>query len=61
MYKEIVGHTAVRKSTKLDEIISFLNSQLPNIKEPSDYINAFYFMNRVNDFDLLSRFNKQAF
>lgn len=51
MYKELVGHTAVRKSNKLDEIIALVNERMIEVKEPIDYINYFYFINRIHDFD----------
>jgi len=61
MYKEIVGHTAIRKSSKLEEIIKEVDKRLMDIQDPVDYINVFYFLNRLNDFDLLHRIDRRKY
>lgn len=60
MYKELVGHTAVRKSNKLEEIIALVNDKMYDVKEPIDYINFFYFVIRVHDFDLGYKLHKKT-
>lgn len=59
MYKEVVGHTAVRKSSKVDAIVNEFKKRLMNLKVPEDFVNYNYFMNRLLDFDLQNRIEPQ--
>ncbi len=61
MYKEKVGHTAVRKSTNVDEIIEYMNEQLHLVSDPVDYINYFYFIKKISDFELLHRIKRDVY
>lgn len=55
MYTEMVGHTAVRKSAKVEELLQYVSSKLNQVEDPYDYINYHYFMNRVYDFELVQK------
>ena len=49
----MVGHTAVRKSAKVEELLHHVASKLGEVEDPFDYINYHYFINRVYDFELV--------
>ena len=55
MYKELVGSTAVRKSSKIKEITDEFIKRMDNIKERDDLVNYTYFMVRLHDFDIAHR------
>ena len=55
MYKELVGSTAIRKSSKVKDIIEEFSKRLPNIKDKDDLVNYCYFLVRLHDFDISHR------
>lgn len=52
MYKETVGSTAIRKSSKIKEIQEEFAERIPRISDPVDYVSYTYFMVRLHDFDI---------
>lgn len=60
MYKEIVGTTAVRKSSKIKDISDEFNQRITGkFNRPSDYVNYTYFLTRLNEFEIGSRITSQ--
>lgn len=55
MYLDLVGETAVRKSSKLAEIIVEFDRRIPNLVENDDYVNYIYFLLRLVEFDISAR------
>jgi|LauGreDrversion4_2_1035121.scaffolds.fasta_scaffold125033_5 hypothetical protein len=60
MYKEKVGATAVRKSSKIRDIIENYVKRLPNISSNDEFVNYSYFLVRLIDFDISGRVNQQT-
>ena len=55
MYTELVGSTAVRKSTKIKDIVDSFIKRLPNISDKDDYVNYTYFYCRLLDYEIAHR------
>lgn len=55
MYKELVGSTAIRKSSKIKEIVIEFEMRMAKITHYDDYVNYTYFLARLSDFDLVNR------
>jgi hypothetical protein len=55
MQKELVGSTAVRKSSKIKDIIDEFVKRMPQIEDKNDLVNYTYFLAKLYDFDLLPR------
>ena len=55
MYKELVGLTAVRKSSKIKELIDEFRKRMTRITDPIDFVNYTYFLARLHDFDVSNR------
>ncbi len=55
MQLELLGRTAIRKSSKMRDITDEYAKRLPKINQKEDYVNYTYFLAKVSDFDLLSR------
>ncbi len=52
MYSQIVGSTAVRKSSMVNAIISEFSNKLPLVNDPVDFVNYNYFLQRLEEFEL---------
>ena len=52
MYKEIIGVTAVRKSSKIKAIQEEFTKRLPDISYPDYFVNYTYFLIRLLNFDI---------
>ncbi len=52
MYTEIVGTTAVRKSSKVRNIMDEFMSRIDNLKDPVDFVNYTYFMIRLMQLEI---------
>lgn len=59
MYKEKVGSTAVRKSSKIRDIVEDFAKRLPRITEPEDLVSYSYFFVRLIDFDISGRIDRR--
>ena len=59
MYKELVGSTAIRKSSKIREIVDEFGRRVPQITDKEDLVNYCYFLARLQDFDIASRLERQ--
>lgn len=52
MYREIVGSTAIRKSSKIRNILDEYILRVVNLNAPQDFINYTYFLSRINNFEI---------
>ena len=53
--KEIIGGTAVRKSSKIHDITDEFGKRLSRITNKEDYVNYTYFLAKVNQFEMNNR------
>lgn len=60
MYKEKVGSTAVRKSSKIKDVVEDFAKRLPRVSDPEDLVSYSYFLVRLMDFDISGRLDRQA-
>jgi hypothetical protein len=55
LYKELVGSTAVRKSSKIKDLVEEFAKRIPGIEGKEDLVNYTYFLIRLHDFDIVTR------
>jgi hypothetical protein len=55
MHWETLGLTAVRKSSKVKDIIDAYSKRIPQVNDMSDMVNYTYFLGKLVEFDLASR------
>ena len=55
MYKELVGGTAIRKSSKIKDMIEEFAKRLPRVSDKEGFVNYCYFLARLQDFELAHR------